>query len=62
MFTAYLKSGEIVQIPLEELEDFIYENLDLIQTRPIKLRRPRRGDVPSNDTVAITSSRRFPLV
>lgn len=57
MFTAYLKSGEIVQIPLEELEDFIYENKDKILSRPIKLRRPRRGDVPSNDTTATTSSK-----
>jgi len=57
MFTAHLKTGENVQIPLEELEDFIYENKDKIQTRPIKLRRPRLGDVPSNDIVASTSSK-----
>ncbi len=57
MFTAYLKSGEIVHIPLEDLDDFIYENKYKIQTRPIQFRRPRRRDVPSNDTAAATSSK-----
>jgi hypothetical protein len=55
MVTVYLKTGEIVQVPLEELEDFIYANKDKIQTRHVERRRARLGAIPSNDVASISS-------
>jgi len=40
MPTVYLKGGETVEVSLEELEDFLYENQERIETRKKKLRRP----------------------
>lgn len=52
MPTVYLKNGETVQVSLEDLEDYLYENQEHIQTRRKKLRRP-----PSEITIASTSSK-----
>lgn len=40
MPTVYLKGGETVQVSLEDLENFLYENQDRIETRRKKARRP----------------------
>ncbi|MEA5510442.1 hypothetical protein VB715_11760 [Crocosphaera sp. UHCC 0190] len=40
MPTVYLKDGTTVQVRLEDLEDYLYDNQDQIETRPRKLRRP----------------------
>lgn len=40
MPTVYLKGGETVQVRLEDLEDYLYNNSDRIETRKKKLRRP----------------------
>ncbi|WP_315788607.1 hypothetical protein [Fischerella sp. JS2] len=40
MPTVYLKGGETVEVNLEELEDYLYENQKHIETRRKKLRRP----------------------
>lgn len=41
MVTVYLKGGESTQVPLEEFEDYLYNNADQIETRHIQRRRPR---------------------
>ncbi len=58
MVTVFLKNGENVQMPLEHLEDFIYANKDKIETRFHQRRGARRGDLPSNDTAATSTSSR----
>ena len=40
MTTVYLKNGKNVEIPLEELEDYLYNNADKIETRRKQLLRP----------------------
>ncbi|GAA6617710.1 hypothetical protein [Scytonema sp. NUACC26] len=40
MPTIYLKNGETVQVSVENLEDFLYENHERIEVRRKKLRRP----------------------
>jgi hypothetical protein len=50
MPTVYLKSAETVQVSLEDLEDYLYENQDRIETRRKKLRR-----LPVDTTTASTS-------
>lgn len=40
MATVYLKDGKTVQVSLENLEDYLYENHDRIETRKKVLRRP----------------------
>lgn len=36
----YLKGGETVQVNLDNLEDYLYENQECIETRKKELRRP----------------------
>ena len=38
----HLKGGEIVEVPLEELESYLYENADNILIRKVERRRPQR--------------------
>jgi len=38
----HLKSGEIVEVPLEELESYLYENADNILIRQVERRGPQR--------------------
>lgn len=52
MPTVYLKGGETVQVSLENLEDYLYENSDRIETRTKKLRRP-----PVDSVTASTSNK-----
>jgi len=52
MPTVYLKSGETVQVSLENLEDYLYDNQEQIQPRRKKLRRP-----PVDSTIAFTSNK-----
>lgn len=40
MPTVYLKTGEVVEVPIEELADYLHENQDKIQVRTIKRRGP----------------------
>ncbi len=40
MPTVYLKTGEVVEVPIEELADYLHENRDKIQVRTIKRRGP----------------------
>lgn len=40
MATVYLKGGKTLEVPLEELEDYLYTNADKIETRHVKQRRP----------------------
>lgn len=35
-----LKTGEMVQVPEEEIAEYLEKNRDLIQTRKFKARRP----------------------
>ncbi|WP_166482305.1 hypothetical protein [Scytonema sp. UIC 10036] len=55
MVTVYLKTGEIVQVRPEELEDFIYANIEKIQPIRVQRRRERKGTIPSNDAASISS-------
>lgn len=38
MATVYLKNGTTVEVPIEELEDYLYENEDKIQLQKFKRR------------------------
>ena len=40
MPTVYLKGGDTVQVSLEELEDYLYQNQERIETRRKQVRRP----------------------
>ncbi len=39
MPTVYLKTGEKIEVPIEELADYLYENEDKIQLQKLKSRR-----------------------
>lgn len=41
MFTVKLKNGQMVQVPLEELETFLEENRDQIEVRHKKMGKRR---------------------
>lgn len=43
MPTIYLKNGESVQVSLENLENYLYENAQNIKTRRKQLKRPPEG-------------------
>jgi hypothetical protein len=57
MPTVYFYSGEVHQVPIEELEDFIYANKDKIKPIIVQRRGKRRFDVPSNDATANVSGK-----
>ncbi len=40
MATVYLKGGKTIEVPLEELEDYLYNNADKIEPRHVQTRRP----------------------
>lgn len=40
MATVYLKGGKSIEVPLDELEGYLYNNADKIETRHIQRRRP----------------------
>ncbi|WP_143289201.1 hypothetical protein [Brunnivagina elsteri] len=53
MPTVYLKSGEVVEVPIEELADYLYENEDKIQLQKLKSRRgPIRSKVAAENNPA----------
>jgi uncharacterized protein YpiB (UPF0302 family) len=41
----FLKKGEVVQVPLEELEDYLCKNQDKIQIRRVQRRGSQREAV-----------------
>lgn len=48
MATVYLKGGKTVEVSLEELEDYLYNNADKIETRHIQRRRPPTKEAFTN--------------
>lgn len=42
MATALLKSGEIIELPFDQMVDFVVRNCDLIQEQPIEKPLPPR--------------------
>ena len=42
MFTVQLKNGETVEVPLENLEEFLQKNREQIQVQQKMMRRPRK--------------------
>lgn len=44
MATVHLKGGREVQVPLEELEDYLHNNADEIETRHVQRRGVRRQE------------------
>lgn len=53
MATVYLKNGTTVEVPIEELEDYLYENEDKIQLQKFKRRGPvRRKAATENNPAA----------
>lgn len=53
MPTVYLKNGTKVEVPIEELEDYLYENRDNIQQQKLKRRGPVRSkSVTENNPAA----------
>ncbi|MDZ7960427.1 MAG: hypothetical protein RMY34_21510 [Aulosira sp. DedQUE10] len=53
MPTILLKTGEIIEVPLEELEDYLSKNQDKIQVRRVQRRGPRRDKAVSKDNTAV---------
>jgi hypothetical protein len=41
MANVYLKDGGTVQVPIESLENYLYDNADKIESRHHKVRRSR---------------------
>ena len=39
MVTVYIKGGKDVQVPIEELADYLHDNADKIETRHREVRR-----------------------
>ncbi|MGB3638543.1 MAG: hypothetical protein WBA39_13350 [Rivularia sp. (in: cyanobacteria)] len=52
MPTVYLKEGKTVEVSMEDLENYLYENHDKIETRRKILRR-----LPLDVAIAPTSSK-----
>ncbi|MBW4635768.1 MAG: hypothetical protein KME30_28980 [Iphinoe sp. HA4291-MV1] len=52
MPTVYLKNGEVVQVPIEELEDYLSKNKDKIQIRQVQRRGQQRKNAASKDDTA----------
>jgi hypothetical protein len=50
MATIYLKGGETVEVSIEELEDYLHKNRSRIETRRIKLGRPRIKKIVTSST------------
>ena len=49
MFTVQLKNGDTLQVPLDELEEFLEKNRDRIQVRQKKMEKRRTAVViPAN--------------
>jgi hypothetical protein len=46
MANVYMKGGGTVQVPIESLEDYLYENADKIESRHHKVRRARVTEKP----------------
>lgn len=42
MATVYMEGGNDVQVPIEELADYLHDNADSIETRHRERRGPRR--------------------
>lgn len=58
MPNVYLKDGRTVQVSIEELEDYLYENEDKIETRHVERRGPRRDKVALGDKPVSSASSR----
>ena len=43
MFTVQLKNGEMVEVSLENLEEFLQKNREQIQVQQKVMRRPRKA-------------------
>ena len=56
MPTVYLKGGETVQVSLEDLEDYLYDNAERIETRRKQTKRP-----PLLDSATAPTSSKQPL-
>lgn len=59
MATVYMKGGNDVQIPVEELADYLHNNADKIETRHREVRRKRLTDsaieVKKNEQLGINN-------
>ena len=53
--TVLLKSGEEVQVSIEELEDYLYSNAANIQTRHVQRRGKRREQETTSQTVFVNN-------
>lgn len=53
MPSVLLKTGEIIEVPLSELEDYLSKNQDKIQVSRVQRRGALRGNaVPKENTAA----------
>jgi hypothetical protein len=53
MPTVHLKTGEVIQVPIEELEDYLLKNQDNIVIRQVLRRGERRSKLaPQNNSAA----------
>ena len=50
MATVYIKGGKDVQVPIEELADYLHNNADKIETRHLQRRGLRRRIEGSDDS------------
>jgi len=53
--TVLLKSGEEVQVSIQELEDYLYSNAANIQTRHVQRRGKRREQEETSQTVFVSN-------
>jgi len=52
MPTVLLKTGEIIEVPFSELEDYLSKNQDKIQVRRVQRRGTRREKLVLKDNTA----------
>lgn len=50
MATVYLQGGKTIEVPLEELEDYLYNNADKIEPRHLQRRGSRREQLIPEQT------------
>lgn len=58
MPNVYLKDGRTVQVSIEELEDYLYENEDHLEIRHVERRGSRRDKVALGDKPVSSASSR----
>ncbi len=61
MPTVHLKTGEVVEVPVEDLADYLEENEDKIQLQKLKSRRDPIARKLQQKTIPLPNCTKLPL-